>query len=257
MGIENTILVVDDEPNVLRSLALVLRQAGYLVVTAADAAEALGCMQAGRFGLVLLDLKLPDMRGTQLFHLIRENWPEAAILILTASILPDESLVGMGDLRPEIIHKPADPPLLLERISELLQRSPHFKTEHNPWGTARLLRCGPLLLDMATRQVSLDNRYLSLSNCAFNFLLALARHAPRPMTYLDLTHEALNCQVEPAEAEKQARQAIGELRRALETDPQHPVLLRNLRGVGYYLAVMAESGTVPVSQAGFQPALDT
>ncbi len=80
----NAILIIDDEPNLRRSLALILQRADYSVATTADAREALQALQAGAYDLAFLDLKLPDRSGMHLLPELRRLYPNMPILILTA-----------------------------------------------------------------------------------------------------------------------------------------------------------------------------
>src|SRR5512136_1462630 len=92
MAINHTILIVDDEPNLRRSLGLILQRAGYFVTTAANAAEAIQLLQAGAYDLTFLDIKLPDQSGIQLLPQIRDLYPDMPVLILTAHASLDTAI---------------------------------------------------------------------------------------------------------------------------------------------------------------------
>src|SRR5450759_24895 len=80
----DTILIVDDEPKLARSLALILQRAGYRVTTAGTANEGLQLLEAGAFDLVFLDIQLPDQSGIQVLPRIRSLFPDMPVIILTA-----------------------------------------------------------------------------------------------------------------------------------------------------------------------------
>ena len=95
MTTSGTILIIDDEPNLRRSLALILQRAGHTVTTAADAQEALQNMQAGAFDLAFLDLKLPDRSGISLLPELRQLQPDMPILILTANATLETAIAAV------------------------------------------------------------------------------------------------------------------------------------------------------------------
>src|SRR4030043_687191 len=92
MSTSHTILVIDDEPNLRRSLGLILQRAGYNITTAANASEALHLLQSGAYDLTFLDIKLPDQNGIVLLPQIKELYPDMPVLILTAHATLDTAI---------------------------------------------------------------------------------------------------------------------------------------------------------------------
>jgi two-component system, NtrC family, response regulator PilR len=115
-----SILVVDDEENLRRTLALILQREGYTVTTAASVMEARECLQEGRFDLVFLDLKLPDASGLTLLPEMRSQNPDLPVLILTAHDKLDVALEAVRGGARDYLLKPIDPPILLARVKEVL-----------------------------------------------------------------------------------------------------------------------------------------
>ncbi len=120
MTAKASILVVDDEENLRRTLALILQREGYSVMTAASVMEARGCIQAEAFDLVFLDLKLPDASGLTLLPEICRQYPDMPVLILTAHDKLGVALEAVRGGAHDYLLKPIDPPVLLARVKEIL-----------------------------------------------------------------------------------------------------------------------------------------
>jgi DNA-binding response OmpR family regulator len=115
-----TILVVDDEENLRRTLALILQREGYLVMTAASVGEARECLKAGTYDLVFLDVKLPDASGLTLLTEMRDQYPGVPVLILTAHDKLGVALEAVRNGAHDYMLKPVDPPILIARVKEVL-----------------------------------------------------------------------------------------------------------------------------------------
>jgi DNA-binding response OmpR family regulator len=120
MSAKASILVVDDEENLRRTLALILQREGYSVTTAASVKEARGCLEAGAYDLVFLDLKLPDASGLTLLPELHRQFPEMPVLILTAHDKLGVALEAVRNGARDYLLKPIDPPVLIARVKEVL-----------------------------------------------------------------------------------------------------------------------------------------
>ncbi len=131
MATNDTILVVDDEPKLARSLALILQRAGYGVTTAASAGEALQLLQAGAYDLVFLDIKLPDQSGVQLLPQIRSLYPDMPVLMLTAHASLETAIEAVRAGARDYLLKPIDPEAILARVKKILdeQKQPKRRRE--------------------------------------------------------------------------------------------------------------------------------
>jgi len=267
MSISHTILVIDDEPNLRRSLGLILQRAGYNITTAANASEALHLLQSGAYDLTFLDIKLPDQNGIVLLPQIKELYPEMPILILTAHATLDTAIEAVRLGARDYLLKPIDPENILTRVSSILsehkpkrrreitsqlqdllselqsidgreaQRTTPETSQSTP-DPSRYLKCGPLILDRHTHSVQLKESNISLPPSAFDYLVTLVRHSPHPVTYEKLVLESQGYQhVSRAEAREIARWQMHEIRKLLEPDPRHPQLIITVRDVGYRLVV--------------------
>src|SRR5512136_1903521 len=186
MATSHSILIIDDEPNLRRSLGLILQRAGYAVTTASDAAEALDVLQAGAYDLTFLDIKLPDQNGIQLLPQLRELYPEMPIVILTAHATLDTAIGAVRLGARDYLLKPIDPENILSRVDDILKEAkPKRRSEitsqlenlltelksmdgkEAPLSTnerkspatdpARYLKCGSLLLDRHTHSVQFND----------------------------------------------------------------------------------------------------
>ncbi len=262
-----SILIIDDEPNLRRSLGLILQRAGYAVTTASNAMEAIHLLQAGAYDLAFLDIKLPDQSGIQLLPQIREMYPDMPVLILTAHATLDTAIGAVRLGARDYLLKPIDPENILIRVEAILsEHSPKRRREiatqlqslltelqsingneppHSSKAVpatrvdpTRYLKCGPIVLDRHTHSVQFKDNNSSLPPSTFEYLVTLVRHSPQPVTYEKLVSESQGYQnVSRAEAREIARWQMHEIRKVLEPDPRHPQLIITVRDLGYRLVV--------------------
>jgi DNA-binding response OmpR family regulator len=259
-----SILIVDDEPNLRRSLSLILQRSGYQVAAAGDAAEALRYLEAGEFHIAFLDIKMPDMDGLALLNRIRGRYPSMPVFMLTAHATLDTAVQAIRYGAKDYLLKPIEPELILKRIREAIdeQRVPQRRREistqiHDligelhrmddpnapdlegaappPPDGARFLNRGGFTLDLQLRNLQMEGRTVQLPPSTFNFLVSLLRHSPEPVTYEILVREAQGYDLSRAEARELARGHVHELRKALEPDLKHPQFVITVRDVGYRL----------------------
>ncbi len=267
MGTNHSILIIDDEPNLRRSLGLILQRAGYTVTTAANANEALQLLQAGAYELTFLDIKLPDINGIQLLPQIRELYPEMPVLILTAHATLDTAIGAVRSGARDYLLKPVDPESILSRVDNIMSEQKPMRrreitnqlqsllaelqtmdatgpakvdiaksaTQDDP---ARYINCGSLVLDRHTHSVRHEERSISLPPSTFDYLVTLARHSPDAVPYDKLVSESQGYQhLSRAEAKDITRWQVHEIRKLLEPDPRHPRFIITVRDVGYRLVV--------------------
>jgi DNA-binding response OmpR family regulator len=265
MTAAHSILIIDDEPNLRRSLALILQRQGYSVTIAGDAQEAHQCLEAGPFDLVFLDLKMPDVGGLELLPEIREMYPNMPVLILTAHATLDSAIEAVRKGAQDYLLKPIDPDLILGRIEDVLAGVEGSRRRQEIVGemqgllselgqidrgaglpsaaasvtpTAdpnRVLQRGPFILDMQARYLKLGDQMITLSPTTFDYLVTLVRHAPDPVSYETLVSESQGFKTTPTEARDIARWRIHELRKAIEADTKNPRYIFTVRSIGYRL----------------------
>lgn len=264
----STILIVDDEENLRKTLSRILSKVGYSVTTASSGEEGLQLLQAGAYDLAFIDLLMPGIGGVELLGEIRKIYPEMAVLILTAHATLETAIEAVRKGARDYLIKPADPQLILDRVKDILaeQHQPHRQREilnqiqglvselreisqpgeelagnvlnvRPPTDPTRFLQSGPFTLDLHARHVMLNDAYISLSPSNFDYLVTLVRHCPNAVTYEVLVRESQGYDLTRNEAREMARWRIHELRKALEVDPKNPQYLITVRGSGYRLVV--------------------
>jgi DNA-binding response OmpR family regulator len=231
------ILVVEDDPAVRLSLRLAGEKEGFAVSEATDGTEALERVAQLRPDLVILDLMLPSMSGFDVCRTIHQRDPSLPVIILTARGDEVDKVVGLEMGADDYITKPFSPRELIARVRAVLRRSSRAAetapASPAPTTTEALLLDG-LRIDLASRQVWIEERAVSLTRTEFELLLALATNAGRV-----LTRDQLVARVWGYEAEGGTRlldSHIAHLRAKIEADPSRPRYLHTLRDVGYRLS---------------------
>ena len=221
---EALVLVVDDEPQILRALQTNLRGAGYDVATAATARDALAAAAMRPPDAVILDLVLPDGSGVDVARELR-SWSAAPILVL--SVVGDESekVAALDAGADDYVQKPFGIDELLARLRALLRRA-------GP-STEPVLEVGELVIDLDKRLVTVDGRRVQLTPNEFDLLRVLAQNEGKLMTHPTLLREVWG----PAYGTEShyLHVYVSQLRRKLEDDPSRPRYLLTEPGAGYRL----------------------
>jgi two-component system KDP operon response regulator KdpE len=219
------ILVCDDEPQILRALKVILRDAGYEAVTASTGEEALDRAAVKPPEAAILDLMLPDLDGVELTRRLRE-WSEMPIVVLSAVGEEDRKVEALAAGADDYVTKPFGPRELVARLEAVLRRA-------RPEGSEPAIVTEGLEIDLAARSVRRDGEEVHLTPTEFGLLRALARNRGRLMT-----HRALLVEVWGVEYEDDLqvlRAHVANLRRKIEP-PDGPKYIRTDPGVGYRFA---------------------
>ena len=224
-----SILIVDDDALMRRSLTFHLEQAGYRVHAAANAEDGLAFVQYSPPDLVLLDISLPGMDGLDALRELkaRHNLP---VIFLTAHRRELDEVVGLELGADDYITKPFDVDVVLAHIKAVLRR---VNENSRPEKTAERITLGDLDIDPNAHTASCAGRSLDLSPREFDLLLALASQPEKVISTEDLL-----AQVWGAEFIGQPQVVyvhIRWLRQKLEADPTRPKWIQTVRGVGYKL----------------------
>jgi two-component system KDP operon response regulator KdpE len=235
---EATILVVDDEPRLVRLVRANLERAGYRVLTAATAPEALDEVAADSPDAVILDLMLPGMDGFDLCARIREFSP-VPILMLTAKAEQGDKVHGLDLGADDYVTKPFDPAELLARLRAVLRRSGVGEEPRGP----PIFRCGDLSIDFARRRVTVGAREVRLARTEYKLLYHLATNAGRVMLHEELLRRVWG------EAYREETDYlwvyVRYLRQKIEDDPSRPRYLHSEPGIGYVLRCRGERLDAP------------
>jgi two-component system KDP operon response regulator KdpE len=226
------VLVVDDEPQILRAVQMKLRGAGYAVETAATAKEAL--MKAGMRPpeAIILDLLLPDGSGTEVCRELR-RWNAAPILVLSAVGEEKEKIEALDAGADDYVTKPFSGDELLARLRAVLRR---VTPSAEP-----VLSIGDLRIDLEKRTVTMGGRPVSLTPIEYDLLRLLAENEGKLLTHPMILRAIWG----PAfqEESNYLHVHVSHLRRKIEPDPARPRYLLNQAGVGYRLIDPAEAAS--------------
>jgi DNA-binding response OmpR family regulator len=242
-----TILIVDDEPDLLDNVSLALESEGYQVLTARDGAEALARLQTNPIDLILADIAMPDMNGYQLYERVRQNleWLTIPFIFLTARTLDSDIRFGKELGVDDYLTKPIRTGDLLAVVHGKLRRAQELaasiaQLKATPASEAgRALVIGSLRINVEQHRVWLAEKELELSVREFILLDVLAQRAGRVVSPQEIIQSTHDLETDPIEAGALLRPLILSLRRKLDSAAQETplVAIENVRGVGYRLVV--------------------
>jgi two-component system KDP operon response regulator KdpE len=220
------LLVVDDEPQLLRAIKPALLAAGYVVSEAENGTAALAYLASEVCDAVILDLGLPDMDGKRVIERIRE-WSEVPIVVLSARDIEQEKIEALDLGADDFVNKPFAVGELLARLRAAMRgRERRFSTRAD-------FRSGDLEVNFASRTARIQGDEVRLTPREYDLLRTLARNAGRVVT-----HKQLIAAVWGVEARVEAqfvRVLVAQLRQKLEEDPSRPRILLTEPGLGYRL----------------------
>jgi two-component system KDP operon response regulator KdpE len=220
---QRRVLVCDDEHQILRALRVILRDAGFEVVTAATAAEALDAAALKAPDAAILDLVLPDGDGVGVCRSIRE-WSEMPILVLSAVGEEGEKVRALDAGADDYVTKPFSPGELIARLNAALRRAGRNAEEP-------VLEVDDLRIDLAARRVTRDGEEIRLTPTEYDLLRVLARNRGRLLTHRMLLTEVWGHAY--SDDTQTLRVHIANLRRKIEPNSAAPRFIRTDSGVGY------------------------
>ena len=219
------VLVCDDEPQILRALRVILRDAGFEEVAAASGEEALDLAAVKPPEAAILDLMLPDIDGVEVTRRLRE-WSRMPILVLSAVGEEDRKVEALAAGADDYVTKPFGPRELIARLEAVMRRS-------RPDGDEPTIVANGLEIDLGARSVLRDGEPVHLTPTEFGLLRALAQNRGRLMTHRSLLVEVWG--VEYEDDLQVLRAHIANLRRKIEP-PEGPKYVTTDPGVGYRFA---------------------
>jgi two-component system alkaline phosphatase synthesis response regulator PhoP len=222
-----SVLIIEDEVELVKVLRAYLEQAGFTVFTAGRGDTGLSAWEHKRPDLVILDLNLPGMDGLDVAREIRRK-STTPIIMLTARVEETDQLIGLELGADDYITKPFSPRIVVARARALLRRSEGAATP------AQVLRVLDLEIDLEAHSVTRAGELLDLTPTEFNLLAAMAAQPGRAFTRMQLLEAALGSAYEGYERTIDAH--IKNLRAKLEPDPRNPRYIETVFGVGYRFA---------------------
>ena len=220
------VLVVEDDRQMRRFLRTTLSALDYRVIEAASVAEALAAVTTHNPDVILMDLALPDGDGIALTGRIR-TWSRVPIIVLSARGREEDKVAALDKGADDYLTKPFGVNELLARIRAAMRRS----MTSSPGAEPAVLAVGPLRVDQARREVTVDGREVRLTPIEFRLLVLLAGNAGRVLTHRQILKDVWG----PSYVGEThyLRVFMAALRRKIEPDPARPRLLLTEPGVGY------------------------
>jgi two-component system KDP operon response regulator KdpE len=219
------VLVCDDEPQILRALRVILRDAGYEAVTASTGEEALDRAAVRPPAAAILDLMLPDIDGVEVTKRLRE-WSGMPIIVLSAVGEEEEKVRALAAGADDYVTKPFGPPELVARLEAVLRRA-------KPEASEPVIAADGLEIDLVARAVRRDGEDVHLTPTEFELLRTLAQNRGRLMTHRSLLVEVWG--VEYEDDVQVLRAHVANLRGKIEP-ADGPRYIRTDPGVGYRFA---------------------
>ncbi|OGW38807.1 MAG: DNA-binding response regulator [Nitrospirae bacterium GWD2_57_9] len=224
-----SILVIDDEPDLVELVSYNLRKEGFKVSTAANGEDGLEKIRKGTFDLLILDLMLPGVQGVEVCRMVRSNpkTESLPIIMLTAKTDMSDKIKGLETGADDYMTKPFSPSELVARVRALLRRTARGEV------TEKTIQVGDLTIYAETYTATKRNKPVHLSATEFKLLLFLAERRGRVFSRDQLLDAVWKDEafVEPRTVDVHIRR----LRTAIEDDPAEPVFVKTRRGVGYYV----------------------
>ena len=220
------ILVVEDEASFSEALEFLLGKEGFSVVTADTGTEALKKFDQGGIDLVLLDLMIPEVSGTEVCRQIRTK-SRVPIIMLTAKDSEVDKVVGLEIGADDYVTKPYSSRELVARIRAVLRRNSGDAIDSE----SGLMTVGPVRMDIDRHQVAVNGNPVSLPLKEFELLEFLMRNAGRVLTRMQLIDRVWGSDY--VGDTKTLDVHIKRLRAKIETDPANPTLIQTVRGLGY------------------------
>lgn len=221
------ILVVDDEPRIVKLARDYLEKGGYQVITAGDGPTALSLARQQNPDLIVLDLNLPGMDGLEVCKQIRRT-SDVPIIMLTARVEETDRLIGLELGADDYVVKPFSPRELVARVKVILRRA------RGSGQASGILRVADLEIDLAGHRVSRQNQELNLTPSEFNLLAVLAQHPGQTFSRDQLLNRLYGLEYEGFGRSVDAH--IKNLRQKIELDPAEPRYIVTVYGIGYKFA---------------------
>ncbi len=223
-----TVLVVDDEQNLVELIRGYLEREGMSVLTAGDGLSALDLAREGQPDVIVLDLMLPGLDGLEVCRRLRQ-FSDAYVLMLTAKAEEVDKIVGLSVGADDYLTKPFSPRELVARVKAMLRR-PRRAADDGATADAAPLRFGDLAVDVARREALLRGELVPLTAREFDLLAALAAHPNRVFTRPQLLERVWGAEYYDDHV---VDVHVANLRRKLEDDASNSQYVQTVRGVGY------------------------
>ena len=225
----NTVLVVDDDKEIVDAIEIYLKNEGIGVIKAYDGIQAIQALMENEIHLILMDIMMPKMNGYELTKKIREitNIP---IIILSAKTLDSEKILGLDLGADDYLTKPFNPLEVVARVKSLLRRCYEFKLD-NIEESKKILKVGELVLNEETVSLTKNGEEIQLTPTEFKILALLMSNPGRVYTKVQI-YENINGEYFKND-DGALMVHIYRIREKVEDDSKNPMYLKTVRGLGY------------------------
>jgi two-component system KDP operon response regulator KdpE len=231
---KNTVLVVDDEPQIRKMLGILLEVENFKIVESVSGKQAIRMCVSAKPDLILLDLGLPDMDGKEVIGALRE-WSQAPIIVLSVRSGDDEITAALNAGANDYVVKPFSVDVLIARINASLRSSAVRETGEPE------LRNGALRMDLVRHEVFLGDKLLGLTPKEYTLLRHFMVNQGKMLTHKEILKKVWG----DAHGEDVAylRVYVGQIREKIEANPGLPAFIMTEPGVGYRMEVLPASGS--------------
>lgn len=227
---QNTILVCDDEKEIVEAISIYLEGDGYKIIKAYDGQEAVDILYSGqKVDLIIMDVMMPGMDGIHATLKIREKM-DVPIIILSAKSEDNDKILGLNIGADDYISKPFNPLELLARVKSQLRRYMQLGNISGNSSQA-VYKCGGLTINDDNKEVYVDGELIKLTPIEYNILLLLVKNAGKVFSIDEIYEQIWN--EEAIGADNTVAVHIRHIREKIEINPREPKYLKVVWGVGY------------------------
>jgi DNA-binding response OmpR family regulator len=220
---DEKVLIIEDDPTMLRGLKDNFEFEGYCVATAADGEKGLAAALSAQPDLMVLDIMLPKVNGYEICRLVRRQGLDCPIIMLTAKGQEQDIILGLNLGADDYVTKPFSIKQLLARANALLRRRRQsIETAHT---------FGPFMLDLASRRLTRDGQEVMLTPKEFGLLELFLRRQGRALTRDEILNKVWGHDV--FVTSRSVDRCVNTLRTKIEADPARPRFIQTVRPVGY------------------------
>jgi two-component system KDP operon response regulator KdpE len=233
---KNTILVVDDEPNIQKMLTILLEAENFKIVASTCGKQAIRMCASVKPDLILLDLELPDMNGKDVVKALRA-WSQAPVIMLSANASDQEITKALNAGANDYVTKPFNIDVLLARINASL-RTGAVREAGEPE-----LRNGSLRMDLVRHEVFLDSALVAFTPKEYDLLRFFMVNRGKMLTHKDILRAVWGSA--HSDDTTYLRVYIGQIREKIETDLTHPKFITTEPGIGYRMESLTNTAAEP------------
>lgn len=226
-----TVLIIEDDPNIVELLRIHLYDLGCKVATESDGLKGLASAREGHFNLIILDITLPGLNGMEICRKLRQTDRQTPILMLTARSEEIDKVMGLETGADDYLTKPFSIREFIARVKVIFRRSEDTLTEAAPATISPVITCGGLEIDLDKRKVTLHNNRIDLSPKEFELITLLAANPGKSYSRKRILNLVWGYDFEGYEHTVNSH--INRLRAKIETDVSNPQFILTTWGVGY------------------------